>query len=184
MGSDVTGTAANGSLRISPGPAVLVRHFTIISSESDFAGGLIQPWGGLHFSVKEDLWEKKHLDVQFNSDRNKLSFPLTQTPYHLIIITLSPRSMTGLTMLILFSVASVAQSELIFSPGAGRLIRVEHTPGVRGPRSDKLVLSSSRSNVKRNVKTRPWDRVCNGLAHHYHHHHHQPPDNFFGAKSC
>ena len=28
------------------------------------------------------------------------------------------------------------------------------------------ILSSSGSNVKRKVKTRPWDRVCNGSAHH------------------
>ena len=48
--------------------------------------------------------------------------------------------MTGLTMLIILSsVASVAQGELSFRPGAARLIRVEHTPGVRGPRSVKLV---------------------------------------------
>ena len=47
--------------------------------------------------------------------------------------------MTGLTILILASVASVAKSELSFRPGAARLIRVEHTPGVRGPRSVKLL---------------------------------------------
>ena len=29
------------------------------------------------------------------------------------------------------------------------------------------VLSSSGPNVKRKDKTRPWDRVCNGLAHHH-----------------
>ena len=45
------------------------------------------------------------------------------------------------------------------------------------------VVSSSGANMKWNVKTRPvkrgvktrfWDRVCNGLIHH-------PPDNFFWA---
>ena len=51
--------------------------------------------------------------------------------------------MTGLTMLILSSMASLALSELRFRPGAGKLIKLEHTQGVRGPRSVKLL-----SNVK------------------------------------
>ena len=43
-----------------------------------------------------------------------------------------------------------------------------------------VVLSSSGSNVKRNVKTRPRDRVCNWLAHY----HQPPPHNFFELKTA
>ena len=43
--------------------------------------------------------------------------------------------MLVLTMLVLSAVASLAQSELSFRPGAGRHIRLGHTQGPRGPRS-------------------------------------------------
>ena len=42
-------------------------------------------------------------------------------------------------MLILSSMASLALSELRFRPGAGKLIKLEHTQGVRGPRLVKLL---------------------------------------------
>ena len=45
------------------------------------------------------------------------------------------------TVLVLSAVTSVAQSELSFRPGAGRHIRLEHTRGVRGPRSVVTTLS-------------------------------------------
>lgn len=49
--------------------------------------------------------------------------------------------MTGLTMLILSSMASMALSDLRFRPEAGRLIRLEHTQGVRGPRYTEMSVS-------------------------------------------
>ena len=35
---------------------------------------------------------------------------------------------------------------------------------------------SQSQSQKSKVKTRPWGRVCNGLAHHHHHHH--PPTHY------
>ena len=71
VGSDVTGIRANGILRFSPGPAVLVTDISqSFQVTQTWQEDLMQPGGGLHTSVKADFWEKKHLIAVYTTSRD------------------------------------------------------------------------------------------------------------------